>query len=49
MAQNTKEAKRHYRLAQKAADRLSTSTRKDQTTLTIIRHLKAAILSDGDQ
>jgi hypothetical protein len=47
MPQNTPTANKHYRNARKAIQRLANSSRKDQTTLTIINHLKAAIAADG--
>lgn len=49
MPQNTESANKHYRNARKAIKRLPASTRKDQTVLTICKHLKDAIRADGEQ
>ena len=46
---NTPKATEAYQKARRAIKRLDTSTRPEQTALTICKHLKDAIKADGEQ
>ena len=49
IVKNTPKATEAYQKARRAIKRLDTSTRPDQTALTICKHLKDAIKADGEQ